>query len=144
MSLEEQKNLAESLRLFFVENLPAELLPVNAGFFSLDGLLENQAAMSLQITGGRTVRRYLDGTRVEEMYFSLFYRDSNANDNEAKSAMLGTLNGIGTWLDQNDPPFLGDGFIITKLEQIQAANVIEQTPQQITYQAGFVLGYETR
>lgn len=144
MSIENQKSLAELLRTYLVEHLPTELLPVMGGVFALDGLLDNQKSMSLQITGGQTIKRYLDGSRIEEMNFTIYYRDANVNDNELKSAMLGTLNGIGSWLDKTALPYLGDSFQITKLEQIQAANVIEQTPQQITYQAGFVLGYETK
>ena len=144
MSIEEQKLLAETLRTYFVEHLPPSLRPVQGGMFSLDALQDEQKSMSMQITGGRTIRRYINGARVEEMHFTIFYRDTNVNDNEAKSAMLGTLNGIGTWMDNADKPYLGEGFIIQELEQLQMANVIEQTPTQITYQAGFVLRYETR
>jgi hypothetical protein len=140
----DQKELAGRLRSYFVEHLPSELLPVPRGDFSLDGLLDIGASMSLQITGGRTLRRYIDDTRIDELHFTIFYRDSIGQDNEAKSAMLGTLNGIGAWLELQKLPYLGDGFSVRRLEQIQAANVIAQTAQQITYQAGFVLGYETK
>jgi hypothetical protein len=146
MSFQEHKDFAEALRSYFVEHLPADLLPVKGGSFSLDGLSDNNSApsMSLQITGSQTLRTYIDGTRIEDLHFTLLYRAPIDRNNAAKSAMLGTLNGIGTWLDGQEPPYLGEDFRISKLEQRQAANVVTQTANSITYQAGFVLGYETQ
>lgn len=128
-------------------------LTVPAGRFSLDGLLPEGESMSLQITGGQTIRRYIDGSRKEAMNFTIFYRGEVAQDDAAKSAMLGILNGIGAWLEEekagdNWPPYLGERFEVSALEQIQTANIAGQsdapTLRTITYQAGFVLGYSTK
>jgi hypothetical protein len=124
--------------------LPPELLPVREGMFAIDGLLQDQSSLSLQRTGGRVVRTYINGTQIAEIHFTLFYRSVNAAENEDKSIMLGILDGIGTWLTKRDPPYLGDGFRVLKLEQIQLANVVHQTAQQITYQAGYALEFETK
>ena len=141
MNLSEHKQLAELLRQYFLEF--AEL-PVQPGSFSLDGLLPQGPSMSLQITGGQTVDTYISGRRNELLAFTIFYRGDVVNDNDAKSAMIGILNGIGEWLESQELPYFGASFKVTDLKQVQTANLVDQSEQHITYQAGFTLGYTTK
>ena len=154
MNITEQLQFAEVLRSYLVEHLPPELLPVSGGRLSLDGLLPDGDSMSLQVTGGKTQHAWIDGSRVMELFFTIFYRSTSAvDDNDAKSAMQGVLNGIGTWMDEvmksGEPPYFGEDVTVTRLELVQAANIADtngannQGLQFITYQAGYALGYET-
>lgn len=147
MSVQDEVLLAETLRMYFVEH--CTFLPVKGGAFSLDTLLPNAESMSLQMNGGQTLHQWLDGSRVMLQPFTLFYRGNVADDNETKSSMLGTLNAIGAWMDSvmaKAPPFLGDWLTVNRFEQVQTANIAERGEGNtfIVYQAGYVLGYETK
>jgi hypothetical protein len=149
MSTQDLLNLAEPLRKYLVEHLPPALLPVKPGQFSVDGLLENGASMSLQINGGEVERTYLDGTRKMRLNFTIFYRNPNgAKNNAVKSNMMAILNGWGEWMQGlREMPYLGDWLNVSSLEQVQLANIAQAdtpTMQNITYQAVFTLGYSTK
>lgn len=154
MTMQDHLLLGEALRSYFVEHLPAELLPVPGGHFSLDGLLDDGDSMSLQIVGGEVRKSYINGSRLMDMQFSIFYRsDSAINDNDAKSAMMGVLNGIGAWMAgvmEDEAPYLGDWLTVNRFEQIMLANIADSGNQNnqginyITYQAGYALGYKTK
>lgn len=143
MSVEQQKLLAEALRSYFVEFAP---LPVKGGAFALDALLPDKPSMSLQITGGPKPKTYIDGSQSSkrEKFFTIFYRAKVTDDNDAKSAMMGALDGLGQWMNETPLPYLGDWLTVTRFEQIQLSNIANQENKFITYQAGFALGYTTK
>lgn len=148
MSYQAEKELAATLATYFTTSLPTELLPVAPEDFRVDQLAADRPSMSLNITGGDTLRRYIDGSRLRELEFSIVYRAFNLDGNAAKSAMLGTLNGIGVWLDSTPLPDLGAGIKARRLEQTSTAGRLEQDPNETpapaansTYSAGFVLEY---
>lgn len=141
MGAREQELLAEALRSYIVERAP---LPVRGGAFSLDALLPDQDSMSLQMGLGRPLRRYIDGTAKMEQPFSIFYRAGVTGGNDCKSAMMGVLNGIGGWMRENGPPYLGDWLDVSVFEQAQLAAVADREDRFITYMAGYRLGYTTK
>lgn len=134
------QQLAATLLAYLREHAP---LPVKAGRLNLDTLDAQNESMSLQVSGGQALRTWLDGTKIMEQPFVLFYRAPLTDNNDKKSTMLDALDGIGAWMDEIPLPYLGDWLDVTKFEQVQLANINNQEGKQITYQAGFVLGYET-
>ena len=141
MSLSDLKTLAENLRNYLLQYPD---LSVKAKNFHLDGLLSEGESMSLQITGGQIIKQYIDGSKIVLMPFVIFYRGTINDSNDRKSAMMGELNGIGTWLSSQSLPNLGSSFEIRRLSQTQLANIANQTEKDITYQAVFALEYITK
>lgn len=145
MSIQNELQLAETLRVFLIENAP---LPVPGRALNLDTLLPAGRSMNLQVTGGEVVRVYIDGSKIMRTAFTLFYRAGVTDDNSLKSDMQGSLNAIGAWMEKimrdGSRPYLGDWLEVTGLQQVQRANIAAQDEKSITYQAGYVLGYRTK
>ncbi len=132
--------LAEALQAYLVEHAP---IPVKGGAFNLDTLLPKGKSMSLQMNPGKPEHIFIDGTAVITQPFVIRYRDEKKDDNDIKSEMMRSLNAIGDWMHGNRQPYLGDWLKVSALEQVQSANIAALDDKTITYQAGYVLGYET-
>lgn len=77
--------------------------------------------------------------------FTIFYRrEATASQNGIRSAMIGVLNAIGEWMEEQDKPYLGDWLSVDEFEQVQLASIAEQADRFATYQAGYILGYTTK
>lgn len=142
-----QDEVAEPLRLYLIEHCP--YLPVRGGAFFVDDLLPNAESMNLQMNAGQTLKQWVDDSRIMLRPFTLLYRGEITDDNETKSAMIGALDAIGAWMDAimaKEPPYLGDWLTVNRFEQVQTANITERGEGNtfIVYQAGYVLGYETK
>lgn len=133
--------LATALRAYFIEHAD---LPVRGGAFNLDTLLPEGESMSLVVTGGQPERIYINGAKKMRQPFTIMYRTPITGDNDVKSAVIGTLNGIGAMMDENEMPYLGEWLTVSTFEQVQTATILSQDDKFITYQAGYVLGYKTR
>lgn len=142
MSITEQKELAEKLRQHFL-SFPD--LAVKGGAFSLDGLAAKGESMSLQMNPGHEISRSISGRRTMSQPFTIYYRSAASGENEAKSSMMGALNAIGVWLEEQERlPELGTGIHATKLEQTALASIVEQDNVVVAYMATFNLQYNIR
>lgn len=144
MSRDIEKELPELLRKYFVEHAD---LPVAGGAFNLSDLLPDGESMALILPSGGTERTWIDGSRMKEQMLLIRYRSPLVNDNDIKSEMMGELNGIGIWMDEvmaSGPPFFGESITTNRFELTARASPFERTEKSITYQAGYVLGYETK
>ena len=139
MVTSERKLLAERLRVWLLEFAD---LPVKGGAFSLDGLNPEGRSMSLQMNAGQEVKAYLDGSRLMLQPFTIFYRAGSTENNPDKSAMIGVLNALGDWMEEADPPYLGPEFKVSKVSQVQLANISDQADRSIAYMATYALEYE--
>lgn len=140
MSFAEQRDLAEKLRLHI---LSFPQMPVKGGAFYLDAVFSGIGkSMSLQINPGQTLEQYLDGSRVMRQPFSIYYSSSATEMNENKSAMMGTLNSIGIWMEKEALPDLGPGIKPLKMEQEVSASIYQQDNATVGYMAQYILEYE--
>jgi hypothetical protein len=129
---------AERLRAWIAGNA---CLPLGLSV-TLDGALSQDACLDLQINQGRTVKTYLDGTKIVTQPFTLIYRARATEDFAEKSYMIGILNEMGAEMERTGPPDFGPEMGGISIEMEGSANIAEQDHEIIGYAAVFVLRYE--
>lgn len=143
MGFTQQQLLAERL-VYFISTCPD--LPIKGGSISLDKLKAEGRSMSVTFLPGQVIHAYTNGRKTIRQPFSVSYRAATTDDDEVRSAMIGTINSIGLWLDSIDRRTLdlGQGINVTKLEQAVWASIMEQSEGNLGYMGDFVLEYNQR
>jgi hypothetical protein len=140
MSVTDQAQLAEALRAHL---LSCPGFPVPGRDFGIDAFSLEGDTMTLHMEAGRTIRTYVDGTRIIRQPFGLFFLSTPTESTGERSRMLGVLNKIGEWMASAGPPDIRPKFKATAFEQVSMASLFVQDDKQLGYTATYVLEYET-
>lgn len=132
-------DLALQLRDFLL-SMPN--FPVAKKDFCIDTTApQKQKSMSLAMSSGEVIEDDIDGWKRIRQPFMLFYKDSFVDSAVKTSAMIDTLNSIGSWLQgQPLPDFTG--ITVGSLAQLSTASINYADNDTIIYQLACVIEYE--